>query len=116
MGMGNRLSVAIGLQRGGSTDVLQSDPETRNELRCRLGLFLGESRWESITDRKPIPPELAPPSRVEIAYLDQVSPLASDAMLAAEYSLYRFEVSVLDNPADARPNPRNDSPAHPLTN
>lgn len=50
------------------------------------------ARWESLADRKPVTTEAFDLSQAEAERLAQTPALCADAIIAAEYALYRFEV------------------------
>jgi len=55
---------------------------------------MSNQRWESIADRKPISPDFEELTDVEFDMLRSNNPLSPDALLAADYMLHRFEVSL----------------------
>jgi hypothetical protein len=89
------LSIGLFRQTGARRfDTLPTDPQAMNHFRLRVVLILLESRWESIADRKPISPDFAELADLEYDNLTRKHPLAQDALLAADYALHRFEVSL----------------------
>ncbi|WWC88372.1 uncharacterized protein L201_003283 [Kwoniella dendrophila CBS 6074] len=94
MGWASRLTASIGLRHAGSrtAEELDNDPLAKNDFRLRVSLILFESRWEAIADRKSVSSDISELSSAELDKLKRLGPFDSEAMLAADYALYQFEV------------------------
>ncbi|WWC89880.1 uncharacterized protein L201_004808 [Kwoniella dendrophila CBS 6074] len=89
LGMAVRMAGQIGLQLSRCSN---RDAELNmSDLRTRLTLVLGESRWESIADRQEISCQGLDLTEYEAEELDRTGPFEDDAVIAADYALYRFE-------------------------
>nr|XP_019049896.1 hypothetical protein I302_00315 [Kwoniella bestiolae CBS 10118]OCF28826.1 hypothetical protein I302_00315 [Kwoniella bestiolae CBS 10118] len=94
MGWATRLTASIGLQHAGSrsAEELERDSLARNDFRLRVSLILFESRWEAIADRKSVSPDISELSSIELDRLKRCGPFEPEAILAADYALYQFEI------------------------
>ncbi|WVQ95842.1 hypothetical protein IAU59_002941 [Kwoniella sp. CBS 9459] len=91
LGMAVRMANQIGLQLSKHRGCDSADQRTMNDLRTRLSLVLVESRWESIADRQDISCPGFDLTEFEAEELDRTQPQDDNAIIAADYALYRFE-------------------------
>ncbi|WRT68793.1 uncharacterized protein IL334_005773 [Kwoniella shivajii] len=94
MGWASRLTASIGLQHADSrsSEDLANDELAKNDFRLRVALILFESRWEAIADRKSVSPDVSELSKAELERLGRCGPFDPEAVFAADYALYQFEV------------------------
>ncbi|OCF31718.1 hypothetical protein I316_06525 [Kwoniella heveanensis BCC8398] len=106
LGITVRMANQIGLQLSKSRGTCPGDQRNMNDFKARLSLVLVESRWESIADRQDISCPGFDLTEVEAEDLDRTGPFDDNAILAADYALYRFEAESKERISRVPPNAR----------